>query len=157
MPLAAAKNSSTGGPLTTIIDSAITPITPPHGVVNLTRSLTVPQGLDVEGMTVTLQNGTVGNYYNFAVVQGLGSVQAGNAALYASGSQSVGLYAVPSILSSTPSVNAASAIDQTTVFQAKKVEICLTDGTRRAHITIGDNNNQLKATAQLGDASVDCP
>ena len=144
-----------GGPLTMLSHSYLTAITTPHSTAasDLTRSHTTPQALDVNGMDITFFDGTGGTgVYNIGFVQGLGS-QTTAPGSYDSGAQTISMIGDPGI-GTLPS--SAAAISQTSVHTASKAIICLTDGTRFAHITIGDNGNQLKATVQLGDASKVC-
>ncbi len=149
--LAAAKTSSTSGPLTTIADSVLTPVNLSHGTVNLTSQHVVPQNLDVEGMKITYINAS-GNpvdqagVYDIGFVQGLGSVDSASTPSYASGAQSLRLIANLNI-GANQSISAS--LDQGNVnAQVSKAILCITDGDRHATITIGGNNNQLSAVSQ---------
>jgi prepilin-type N-terminal cleavage/methylation domain-containing protein len=159
LQLAGAKNSSSGGPLISLTDSALTTVSEKYskGSIDLTRHYLVPQRLSVEGMNVYLVSApsTPVKAYDFAVIQGQGSASTSAVGSYATGAQTISLVADTGIAAAF-NTSAAEAINENSAKPVSKVIICLTDGTRHASITIGDNSNQLKADAQLGSNVQSC-
>jgi prepilin-type N-terminal cleavage/methylation domain-containing protein len=153
--LAGAKTNATGGPLTSLANSAISPITTANGTINLTKTQAVPQSLEVSAMQVTYTNGVVQtdtSHFNFGVIQGQGTLNSADPSLYDSGAQTVGLVVDPTLGTS----HDAADVAENTIKTANSVIICLTDGTRKSQITIGDNGNQLKATAIFHNLAAIC-
>lgn len=134
---------------TTLDTAGVTTIN--NGAADLTVSAKIPQGLQVESVKV---NGTPS--YGFGFAQGLGSASADGYG-YESGSQNISLISASGLTDSLASNDAASQITGSNLNsdKPKKVVICLTDGTRYATITLGDNDNELIARTKLGLSS--CP
>lgn len=134
---------------TTLADAGVTTIN--NGAADLTVNARIPQGLNVRSVKV---NGT--SSYGFGFAQGLGSA-ASNGYGYESGSQNINLISAGGLTSSLTTNDAASLITSSNLSDSKpkKVVICLTDGTRYATITLGDNDNELIARTKLGLNS--CP
>jgi len=153
--LAGAKIGSSGGAISSITDSAITPVT---AGVNLTKTATIPQGLQVGAVQVTYSNGgtmTDNGGFNFGVVQsqGVADTSANAVSTFESGAQSVSMIVTPALESAD---NLASNLNQGNTYNASKAIICLTDGTRKAQITVGDSGNQLKAIADFSGVGLLC-
>lgn len=153
--LAGAKTDVGGAPLTSLTHSALSPITTANGTVDLTKTQTIPQGLEVSAMQVTYTNGAVQtdtSGFNFGVVQGQGTINSSDPTLYDSGAQTVGLVVDPTLGTTSNAVDVA----ENTIKTATSVIICLTDGSRKSQITIGDSGNQLKATATFSNLAAIC-
>ncbi|MEO7364578.1 MAG: prepilin-type N-terminal cleavage/methylation domain-containing protein [Candidatus Saccharimonadales bacterium] len=150
--LAGAKTDTGGGNLTQLSHSAITPVS---GAVNLTKAKLIPQGLQVAAVRVLYNNGVTdtydGDHYNFGIIQNYGSLDTVNPSSYASGAQTISL-----IVDTSLGPNDANLLTQSTVKPATRVIICLTDGVRKAHVTVGDNGNQLKAVADFTGVDLIC-
>ena len=157
--LAGSKTNPSGGPSTVLGQSAMTTVTAQTGTVDtdFTKHELIPQGLDVEGVLI---DGAHHDVYNFGFVQGYGlTASATDATAYTSGAQTISmisnLHAKGSLTSDQMATAAGgsglpSQLNESLVTAIKTVVICITDGTRHANITIGDNGNQLKAIPQLG-------
>lgn len=142
------------------IDAHVTPIP------RLTTPQITPQNLRVDGMNVIAANGFsfTGSNSSYAVgfIQGLGRDQGGGGA-YDTGIQNVSLVFRTVIKQDTTSSDATTAIINGSVQYAGKVTICLTDGTRLAHLTIGGHTgvpgeaaNKLAVDVKLGDTTRAC-
>jgi prepilin-type N-terminal cleavage/methylation domain-containing protein len=155
--LAGAKTSTTGGPLSLLSDSALTSIMQPNSDADsdLTHHDTIPQGLQVDGMNITYSGGTDYASYNIGFVQGLGALNSKDANSYSNGAQTLTLIADTAITTSATSPSAISAASPT-FKTVSTVVICLTDGTRHSHITIGGNGGVLKAIPDLSDTAKVC-
>jgi prepilin-type N-terminal cleavage/methylation domain-containing protein len=157
--LAGAKTNPLGGPSTALNQSALTTVTAQSGNINtdFTKHETIPQGLDIEGVLI---DGTHHDVYNLGFVQGYSlTASATDATAYTSGAQTISMISNLNATGSLTSSQLATAADgagppsqvnESRVSPIKTVVICVTDGTRHANITIGDNGNQLKAIPQLG-------
>ena len=155
-----------GGPLTSLNQSALTTITDPGGTgIDFTHKSLVPEGLDVDGMKI---DGAATNVFDFGFVQGFGLTPGTKFAnSYTSGAQTVSMITNPNVGSTAATSDVATAADGngtpsqinetvTRVVPAKTVLICITDGIRRANIRIGDNGNQLKAVADFSSGVTTC-
>jgi prepilin-type N-terminal cleavage/methylation domain-containing protein len=154
--LAGAKEGSASVTIPSIADSGITPVTHAHSTIDLTKTQTIPQGLQVTAMTVKYKNVTdmtdvTG--YNFGIVQTQGTADTTGLSDYASGAQSVTLIVSPGLESSDSYATNMSAVN---TYEAQCVLITVTDGTRTALVKVGDNGNQLKATADFSGSTATC-
>ena len=136
-----------GRSATTYTDAKITPVTTALlggvSLYELTSAGIVPQSLDVKQVRI---NGSATDNFGIGFVTSLGTISGGK---YISGSQRVQLAATSAaITGGGSSMNRQAAAEKVKagIVLVNSVDICVYDGTKHAHITIGDNNNQLAAT-----------
>ena len=133
----------------TFADSVPTIIAP------LTSEYTTPQSLEVTQVTATDTTGVVlAGDFMFGFLQGLGSKDKTGA--LSNGSQAISLYAVKSVGSSIDKPTAYAKVLKTQLFAASKVQICLSDGSRHAIISLGNDdvtgqnvNSQLNVDTKI--------
>jgi prepilin-type N-terminal cleavage/methylation domain-containing protein len=110
---------------------------------DLTDQQTTPQSLDVSKVTFNVGGlGPTKISYGLGFLQGQGSLDATNNLI--SGPQNVSMYYVSSLVgvSGTDKPTAIGIINGgSNLKQAQNVDICLTDGTRYADITVGNNGS----------------
>jgi len=145
-----AGNRLNGGQPATTLDKVLpVPVMDsgsPH-TVDLTLDRAVPQHLSVLSVTLADTVSSSIGVHGFGIVQGFGSTSATDPDhVYTNGSQSVSLMEANNvdgtseprsqILSSIAAPGYSSRV-------VKSVTICITDDTRYAKITVGENSNQL--------------
>lgn len=148
--LAGAQLQANGNPVTTLAQAGPTVIRSGDGPTDtdLTTQVSTPQNLDVK--SVRVNNGAAWvPAYGFGFVQGLGSVDTTvNPSAYLSGSQTIRLVYAPGITKDDNQLaDAASALKTGGLTEVQGAEICFTDGTRYARISVGVNQEDA-ASAQ---------
>jgi len=142
-------------PVTTLAGSYLKPVDgrtsqDPADPISFTVKDTVPQGLSVGAMTCK-NCAETGQIYTLGFVQSLGTLDPKDATgkTYQSGSQTINLMYASSLVGPTgpnqgpngsPSNQAATLITGTTLASAGAVNICRTDGSRYAIVTVGNNS-----------------
>lgn len=141
--LAGGRSATSGTAITTPAAADTQVISSP---VDLTDQEIVPQSLDVS--KVSFNNGIFESHatsYGLGFLQGQGTVNGGTT--LANGTQSIGLYYVSTLTDSENQGTAIGDINGGTYLKpARDADICLTDGTRYADITVGNtgsNGSQL--------------
>ena len=99
-------------------------------------------------------NGGATDSYGVGFIQGLGSKE--ETGDVQSGSQSVGLWYVDGLTQNQTSTAASGIISGTTLKPADKIDICVSDDTRYATITLGTNNNQLSVNVNNHGETNEC-
>lgn len=148
LSLAGARQTTGGGIVTDLSTANV------REIPFLTTQQTVPQSLQIDGMDI-FASGPQDKNFAIGFIQGLGSA---NGQYYASGAQTVRMVYAP--VSANHDVITSI---RTLTNDAQKVTICLTDGTRFAHFTIGglasdatDNSSQLAVNTSLADSGNVC-
>lgn len=138
------QDNATGGPATTLAELNATPII--GGGIDLTTQSSIPQQIEVKSMHATVSGNTF-QVYGLGFIQSAGTLDPLTGEL-SNGAQTIGLVYDPNL--NAPDLTEAQAATDITssIAFADSAQICLTDGTRTAEITFGDNNsnaNQLSA------------
>lgn len=132
--LAGGRDDTSGNPITDLSSAE------PAIINDLTTNQVTPQSLNVDNITVN-GGGTTTPAIGF--FQSQGSVAAGGS--LANGAQSAGLYYYSGSATDFPNLTFNGSDVQT----AQSADICLTDGTRYAEITLGVSGGQLSANTQI--------
>lgn len=110
----------------------------------LTQAFTTPQHLTIGKVTI---DGSVNSYeFGFMPLNDAASTDSSTL-------QTTGLYYVSGVGRNTDSHTASLVTVPANLLQARKADICLTDGSRQADIIIGSNNDQLNVTVAMRSAS----
>ena len=148
----AGSRSGTGAG-STINTAYATPVVATGGTPDLTAQNIVPQSLKITDITVTTPAGAT-----HAVQQGFGFIQClGDAPGGCSGSQEISMVYAPSLTatSSLPNALVQSGLTSPLAY-ASSAQICISDSTRTALITLGDSNggsSQLSANIEVKPCS----
>lgn len=141
----------TGEPITDLKFSLLQAIDSPD--VNLTKLLTIPQGVEVTDDLKVTPVIPGPQPYGFAILQNFGSLQVDGSA-YSNSGQSVSLYSVDIPHDKDNPVAVAKinlGHDASSFSPVTKVCIPITDGTRGALVYVGSDNGQLSVNLkQLG-------
>jgi prepilin-type N-terminal cleavage/methylation domain-containing protein len=151
--LAGRREYEPGRLITDLTDIIPTPIHSTSTSANLTTHDVIPQSLRITGpMRTILANGNPGeSTYAISILQGFGNQD--SEARLQNGPQSNKLYSNNIAAAAQTSDQAAAQILSVPFEELRSAELCLTDGTRFAKITIGDENNQLNVRTEIKGSS----
>ncbi|HEX7633093.1 MAG TPA: prepilin-type N-terminal cleavage/methylation domain-containing protein [Candidatus Saccharimonadales bacterium] len=123
----------------------------PAVIPSLTAQATIPQRLNVTNVKVN--NGAVISY-GVALLQGLGTAE--TTGDVANGTQNVGLWYVEDLSDNKDTATATGIIAGGAKLKpAQRIDICISDGSRYATITLGANGNQLGVNVAMhGEANI---
>jgi prepilin-type N-terminal cleavage/methylation domain-containing protein len=138
----------------------------PAVIPGLTTTQTTTQNLEVRQIRITDTSNISHNNYSFGFTQGLGAASDSaeeNAATYRTGSQTISLVYAPSLTANNTTVDESQAATnaQSKVYNnlapASKAELCLTDNTHWAQLTIDLQHSGLNVDVKnLGNGSASC-